>query len=262
MAEASKRGTLVAGNWKMYKSLDLARELAQDILAGLPAASPDCPTVGFFPNAIALERVAESVDGREAQVLVGAQNMYCELEGAFTGEISPEMITSAGGRGVLLGHSERRHVFGEDDALIGKKVRLAVSAGLTAILCVGETIEQREAGQTEAVVREQLVEGLAGLTSDKEILSVIVAYEPVWAIGTGKTATPGQGQEVHRYLRGQLSERLDEATGAEQVQILYGGSVKPENAGELISEPDIDGFLVGGASLKADSFLKICAAVA
>lgn len=262
MAEASKRGTLVAGNWKMYKSLDLARELAQDILAGLPAASPDRPTVGLFPNAIALERVAESVDGREAQVLVGAQNMHCELEGAFTGEISPEMITSAGGRGVLLGHSERRHVFGEDDALIGRKVRLAVSAGLTTILCVGETIEQREAGQTEAVVGEQLVQGLAGLTSDDEILSIIVAYEPVWAIGTGKTATPGQGQEVHRYLRGQLSERLEAAAGAEQVQILYGGSVKPENAGELISEPDIDGFLVGGASLKADSFLKICAAVA
>jgi triosephosphate isomerase len=255
------RGTLVAGNWKMYKSLEEARRLAQDILARLPQRQTAKPTIGFFPNAVALSAVAEVAQGRTSQVLVGAQNIHFEPEGAFTGEISAEMVLSAGAGGVILGHSERRHVFGETDDMVGKKVVRALAAGLTPILCVGETIEEREAGRTEEVVQRQLHEGLRGLDSDEQIARIILAYEPVWAIGTGKTATPQQGQEVQRFLRERLADRLASSAHAQDIQILYGGSVKPENAQNLIAEEDIDGFLVGGASLKADSFLGICEAV-
>ena len=261
MTNSNSRGTLVAGNWKMFKNLAEARRLATDVLAGLPVQETPRPTVGFFPNAVALAAVAEVAAGRESQVLVGAQNLYHEPEGAFTGEISANMILSAAGRGVILGHSERRHIFGEDSELVGRKVRSALAAGLVPVLCVGETLEEREANRTEAVVHEQLIGGLAGL-SPEAASGIVVAYEPVWAIGTGKTATPEQGQEVQHFLRQRLGEQLGSPERAEQIQILYGGSVKPGNAGELIAQPDIDGFLVGGASLDPDSFLKICEAAA
>jgi triosephosphate isomerase len=195
---------------------------------------------------------------------VGAQNMHHEKEGAFTGEISAEMVLAAGGKAVILGHSERRHLFGETDEVVGKKVASAVAAGLMPILCVGEKLEEREAGQTMAVVARQLAAGISGLKSAAELARVVVAYEPVWAIGTGKTATPAQGQEVHASLRAELAKafaaRGGEHGAAETISILYGGSVKPENAGQILAEPDIDGLLVGGASLKADSFLQICRA--
>jgi triosephosphate isomerase len=261
MTKSNSRGTLVAGNWKMFKNLAEARQLATDILAGLPRQESTRPTVGFFPNAVALAAVAEAANGRESQVLVGAQNLYHEPEGAFTGEISADMILSAGARGVVLGHSERRHIFGETSEQVGRKVARALEAGLIPVLCVGETLEEREDGRTENVVEEQLLGGLADL-SPEAASRVVIAYEPVWAIGTGKTATPEQGQAVQQFLRTRLGDHLGSAELADGIQILYGGSVKPANAKDLIAQPDIDGFLVGGASLDADSFLKICAATA
>ncbi|MCZ6793300.1 MAG: triose-phosphate isomerase, partial [Planctomycetota bacterium] len=199
--------------------------------------------------------------------LVGAQNMYFESQGAFTGEISGEMIRGVGGNAVILGHSERRHIFGEADDLVGKKVRRALEAELTPILCVGETLEEREADRTQEVVERQLRAGLALLEDAAQLLQVIIAYEPVWAIGTGRTASPDDAQEVHRFireeLRGSLTRRTDSPQGdqgSQEISILYGGSVKPENAGDLLAQPDIDGALVGGASLAADSFLGICRA--
>ena len=265
MSEA--RGALVAGNWKMFKTLAEARDLASALTGSLPSTgSPARPCYGLFPNAIALAAIAEAVAGREGEILVGAQNMHPEAEGAYTGEVSAEMILGAGAKGVILGHSERRHVFGETDDFIGKKVTKAVSAGLTPILCVGETLEEREAGETHNVVERQLTQGVAGLSSSTELAAVVIAYEPVWAIGTGKTATPDEGQDVQRFLRDRLGgifEGLGAAPGdAEKTQILYGGSVKPGNAADLFAQPDIDGFLVGGASLDADSFVKICEATA
>jgi triosephosphate isomerase len=259
------RGTLVAGNWKMYLPLDKARELAAEIVERLPQRQERRPTVGLFPNAVALSAVAEAARGREAQVLVGAQNAHFEAEGAFTGELSTAMVLSAGGRGVILGHSERRHVFGESDEMIAKKVVTSLRDGLTAILCVGETIEERGGGKTESVVERQLLSGIKEVPTN-QLSQLILAYEPVWAIGTGKTATGAQGQEVHRFLRERLAKHLGDAGASDAqeiaagMQILYGGSVKPGNAAELISEEDIDGFLVGGASLNADSFLEICEA--
>jgi triosephosphate isomerase len=259
-----RRGILIAGNWKMYKTLSEAVALADEIVRGLPDSTE--PQVALFPSAIALAAVAERIRGARKPVLVGAQNMHFEKEGAFTGEISGEMVISAGGKAVLLGHSERRHVFGESDELIGKKVTQALSLGLTPVLCVGEKLEERESGLTSTVVKRQLSAGLQGVKDPAQIARVVVAYEPVWAIGTGKTATPAQGQEVHNLLRAELAAALALRHGsrgvAEQSLILYGGSVKPENAAELLSEPDIDGLLVGGASLKAESFLKICKAAA
>jgi len=253
----------------MYKDLSEAKALASEIAKGLsdgvlPPAKGGPRRVAIFPAAVALAAVAEAVRPSKHQIWVGAQNMYCEKEGAFTGEISAEMIVSAGGRCVILGHSERRHVFGEPDALIGKKVVRALQANLVPVLCVGEKIEEREAQKTMEVVSRQLSAGLAGVREASDLSKIIIAYEPVWAIGTGKTATPQQGEEVQKYLRSELAKAfrsLDSGTEtAEDSLILYGGSVKPENAGELLSEPNIDGLLVGGASLKGDSFVKICKA--
>lgn len=285
MALPGRRATFIAGNWKMYKPLGEARRLAEEILRGLPswvesgaswvesggdpgseAQERRLPSsrVGLFPNAVALQAVSEVFRGRN--VLVGAQNIHCEKEGAFTGEVSAEMVLSAGARGVILGHSERRHIFGESDEIIGKKVVRALEAGLTPVLCVGEKLEEREAGKTQAVVLRQLSRALEGVGDADKLARVIFAYEPVWAIGTGKTATPSQGQETHRFLRDRLAAVFRAlgapADRAQELIILYGGSVKPENAAELMAEADIDGLLVGGASLNADSFLKICQAAA
>ena len=181
--------------------------------------------------------------------------MYFEDKGAFTGEISPLMLKDMGATHVILGHSERRHIFGETDALIGKKMKAALSHGLTPVLCVGEKLEARKSGATFSVVREQILSGLAPATHET-VEKIIIAYEPVWAIGTGWTATPEQANEVHGYIRGLVSEKFGEDV-ARRIPILYGGSVKPENAYGLIKMSEVDGFLVGGASLKADSFLKI-----
>ncbi|HVR74409.1 MAG TPA: triose-phosphate isomerase [Planctomycetota bacterium] len=266
------RGLLIAGNWKMYKGLDEAVQLTREIAAGLPPG--DQPGVAIFPPAIWLSQVANAAREARKAILVGAQNIHFEREGAFTGEISAEMVLSAGGRAVLVGHSERRHVFGERDGWIGKKVARALDAGLSPILCVGEKLEERESGRTNSVVSGQMEAGIAEVSDPALLARITIAYEPVWAIGTGKTATPAQGQEVHRFLREVLrtafASRWAPAAGApgaeatanpaEEVRILYGGSVKPENAAEILAKPDIDGLLVGGASLKADSFLAICRA--
>jgi triosephosphate isomerase len=269
MPAPRRLSSFIAGNWKMYKGLREARRLAEEILAGLPppaAGGPEGggrPRLGLFPNAVALSAVAALAAGRN-DVLVGAQNIHFEPEGAFTGEISAEMVLSAAARGVLLGHSERRHIFGETDATIGKKVLRALAAGLTPVLCVGETLAEREGGETRAVVRRQLSLALEGIAAADDLARITLAYEPVWAIGTGKTATPAQGEEVHAFLRSELEAAFGrlgaDRERARETRILYGGSVKPANAAELLAEPDIDGLLVGGASLEAGSFLEICRA--
>jgi triosephosphate isomerase len=183
---------------------------------------------------------------------LGAQNVNSKSEGAYTGEISCSMLKDVGCRYVILGHSERRAIYGETDSMVNEKLHAVLDAGLTPIVCVGETLEQREAGQTQQVVRSQCIGSLAGLTED-QMLKTVLAYEPVWAIGTGKTASPAQAEEVHKDIRSLLETQFSAST-AQRVIVLYGGSVKADNAQELLSEPNIDGALVGGASLKQDSF--------
>ncbi len=207
------------------------------------------------PPSVYLEAVGEALEG--SKVGLGAQNMYHEASGAFTGEISAAMLVDLGCRYVILGHSERRHVLGETDVDVNRKVLAALEAGLTPIVCVGELLAEREAGQTSQVIQRQFDGSLAGLSAE-QMDAVVIAYEPVWAIGTGKVATPEQAEEVHLDLRKIMTERYNAAL-AQQVRIQYGGSVKPGNAAELLGQPDVDGALVGGASLKADDFLGIVA---
>ncbi|MBN1442190.1 MAG: triose-phosphate isomerase [Planctomycetes bacterium] len=264
MSPKKQRVPLIAGNWKMHKTLEESRDLAEKILASLERQRPY--RIGLFPTAVSLAAVASAMRDSPAVIpgdLVGAQNMHFEAQGAFTGEISAEMIRGAGGDAVILGHSERRHVFGEKDDQISRKVARAIEAGITPILCVGEQLEERDAGRTMEVVKTQLDGGLSLVKTAADLSGVIIAYEPVWAIGTGRTATPEQAQEVHEFIRGEL-ERIFSALGAsadsaQETLILYGGSVKPDNAADLLARRDIDGALVGGASLKAESFLGICA---
>ena len=205
------------------------------------------------PPFIALPAVAEILD--DSNISLAAQNMYWEENGAFTGEVSPIMLKDAGCEYVIIGHSERRQYFGEINETVNSKVKAAHQYGLIPILCVGETLEQREAGNTEDVVQDHVVNGLAEL-SEEDILATIIAYEPVWAIGTGKTATPDQAQEVHAFIRKELEDMYSSEI-AENVRIQYGGSVKPDNISDLIVQPDVDGALVGGASLQAESFAQI-----
>jgi len=205
------------------------------------------------PSHIYLDAVSTAVSG--SSVAVGAQDVYFEESGAFTGEISTSMVNDVGCKYVILGHSERRHVMGECDELINKKVLATLNAGLTPVLCVGEQLEDRESGKTHDVVKSQFDGSLKGLT-EEQVRKTVIAYEPVWAIGTGKTASPEQAQEVHADLRKMLADQYNSETSA-VVRILYGGSVKPNNAGDLMSQTDIDGALVGGASLDADSFAAI-----
>jgi triosephosphate isomerase (TIM) len=248
------RRKLIAGNWKMNNNRASAVALARGIVE----------RAGYFshldllvcPPAVYLDVVSDVV--ARTPVALGAQNMYHEPEGAFTGEISAAMLLDVGCRYVILGHSERRHILGESDADVNSKTLAALSAGLIPIVCVGELLAEREAGQTSAVIGRQF-EGSLDSVSDDQILRVVIAYEPVWAIGTGKVATPQQAQEVHADLRRLLRERYNERSAA-AVRVLYGGSVKPGNAAELLSQPDIDGALVGGASLHADRFRAIAAA--
>jgi triosephosphate isomerase len=245
------RRPMIAGNWKMHKTVPEAVALATRL----------AQTVGNFeqrevlvaPPFTALLEVHRALAG--SRILLGAQNMYCEDTGAFTGEVSPVMLLSAGCTHVILGHSERRQIFGESDELINRKVLQAIRKELRPILCIGETLSEREAGRAQTVVESQLRTGLKSLTREDHS-RIILAYEPVWAIGTGRTATPAQAQEMHGFIRGLLSGLFDpDSAGA--IRILYGGSVKPDNISELMAEPDIDGALVGGASLKAEDFEKI-----
>jgi triosephosphate isomerase (TIM) len=245
------RTPLVIGNWKMHGSLTMARELAQSVRDGLKR--PRGVEVMVCPPFTALTAVADVLAG--SAVGLGAQNCHWEPQGAFTGEISPVMLVELGCRLVLLGHSERRHIFHETDEEINRKVAAALRHGLQPLLCVGETAEERRQGLTFTVVEGQLRAGWAGL-SPEGIARCLLAYEPVWAIGTGVNATPAQAAEVHSYLRGLVSE-LGSKDLAQTVRILYGGSVKADNAAEVTQEPDVDGVLVGGASLQAQSFIGI-----
>lgn len=245
------RRIFVAGNWKMHKGPAQADALA----TALKAALVDAVTVdvAVAPPSISIPAVAARL--KHTGIHVAAQNLHQALGGAFTGELAGEMLREAGCSYVIVGHSERRHVFGEDDATINAKVHAAFRAGLLPILCVGEKLDQRQAGSAESVVTGQLASGLAGLSAD-QVAAVTIAYEPVWAIGTGHTATPAQAQSMHATIREWLAGNFP-AFVARQLRIQYGGSVKPHNAASLLSQPDIDGALVGGASLDADSFVSI-----
>jgi triosephosphate isomerase (TIM) len=245
------RRPLIAGNWKMFKSIAESVNLVNSIKAGLHKM-PDCD-VAICPPFTALQAVSDALQG--AKIDLGAQNMYFESEGPYTGEISPLMLKDVGCRYVILGHSERRQVFGETNDLIHKKVLTAQKYNLIPILCVGETLEEREAKKAFEVVREQLLAAIENLKAD-EMERVIIAYEPVWAIGTGRTATPDQAEQMHSYIRRLLNEVYGNAL-AEKIKILYGGSVKPDNTTQLMSKVNVDGALVGGASLKAESFIQI-----
>jgi len=248
----TKRLRLIAGNWKMHKTLGEARALAREICQGVAGSRQ--VEVALAPPYTALTAVAAELAG--TPVRLAAQDTFWERQGAFTGAISPLMLKDAGCHYVIVGHSERRQHFGETDRTVNLKLKAVLAAGLCPILCVGETIDERQAGQTLKVVGRQLTEGLASLTGATPE-PLVVAYEPVWAIGTGLTATPAQAQEVHAFIRAQLPGLLG---AADAIRILYGGSVTPDNSASLMAEPDIDGALVGGASLKRDSFLKIIAA--
>jgi len=246
------RKPVIAGNWKMYKSLGEAVDTAL-ALKPLVANANHCEVV-IAPVFTAIKTVADRLEG--SNVKVAGQDCSTELEeGAHTGEITASMLKDVGARYVIIGHSERRQLYCETDMLVSKKVKAAISNGLFVIMCVGESLEQREQGNAENVVAGQLNGGLNGLTAPN-LDRIILAYEPVWAIGTGRTATPEQAQEMHAFIRRVFAER--HSTGAaEALRILYGGSVKPDNIAGLMSQADIDGALVGGASLKADSFAKI-----
>lgn len=239
------RRKIVAGNWKMNMTPSEAVKLVEELK---PLVASDEVDVVYCVPAIDIVPVVEAVKG--SNVTIGAENMYFEEKGAFTGEISAAMLVDAGVKYVILGHSERRDYFKEDDALLNKKVKKAFEAGLTPILCCGESLEQREMGVTMDWIRFQIKSDLVGITAE-QVASMVIAYEPIWAIGTGKTATTEQAQEVCKGIRECIAEMYDGAT-AEAVRIQYGGSVNGANAAELFAQPDIDGGLVGGASLKAD----------
>jgi triosephosphate isomerase len=234
----------------MHKTIAEAVELVEKLKVAM--ANPVDREVLVCPPFTALAAVAQAARG--SRISVGAQNLNDNLQGAFTGEVAAGMIKDAGATHVLIGHSERRQFYGETDALVNKKAHLGLGQGLTPIVCVGETLEEREGGKTFAVVERQVVEGLKGFTVE-QAPGLILAYEPVWAIGTGKTASPAQAQEVHASIRRKL-ERLF-GVAAQEVRILYGGSAKPDNIDQLMAQPDIDGGLVGGASLKAEDFARI-----
>ncbi|MDO5552593.1 MAG: triose-phosphate isomerase [Planctomycetia bacterium] len=249
------RRLLIAGNWKMNMKLESAKELAQ----GLKEAAKDVSEVdiAICPPSLYVEPVGQVVAG--SNIGLGAQNGYFEKAGAFTGELEMAMLTDVGCQYVILGHSERRHIMGESSELVNQKVRAALAAGLTPIVCVGELLSERESGVTNDVNRRQFDGSFSGVSAE-DMKKCVIAYEPVWAIGTGKVATPEQAQEVHEFLRGLIADRYGQEV-ADVVRIQYGGSVKAGNAKELLSKPDIDGALVGGASLKVDAFMGIINAV-
>ncbi len=250
------RRPLIAGNWKMNLDRAAALALVDEVVAG--AKKFDRVDVVLCPPFVYLSAVAAKI--ANSSLALGAQDMSDQANGAFTGEISAAMLLDVGCRYVILGHSERRQLFGETDEIVNRKTKAALAAGLTPIVCVGELLDQRESGQTAAVIARQFAGSLAGLSAE-QMEKLVIAYEPVWAIGTGKVATPAQAQEVHSDLRKLIATHYNAAI-AQRVRIQYGGSVKPSNAAELLSEPDIDGALVGGASLKGADFLGIVAGAA
>jgi triosephosphate isomerase len=244
------RTAFVAGNWKMNTTKSSAVELAKAVAKGAPKGVD----VGVAPPFVYLDAVGQAIAG--SSLLLGAQDVYFEKNGAFTGEISTDMLKDLGVKFVLTGHSERRHVIHEPSALVAKKAQAVYAAGLTVIHCVGEKLEERDANKTLSIVQSQLEE----LTPEmNDPARVVIAYEPVWAIGTGRNATDAQAQEVHAYIRGALAKRWNKDF-ADRVRIQYGGSMKPENAKGLLNQPDVDGGLIGGASLKPDQFLAIVGA--
>ena len=247
------RQTYIAGNWKMNKTKTEAVELAKGLVEALKDGKNKYMIAPSFTN---LDAVGQIIKG--SNICLGAQNMSTEESGAHTGEVSVLMLKDLGVQSVILGHSERRHIYGEDDAMINKKVQLALKHGLEVVLCIGELLEEREAGKAEAVCEEQTRKGLAGVTAE-QMKDVVIAYEPVWAIGTGKTATPDDAEAIHAYVRKVLADMYGQAV-ADGVIIQYGGSMKPENAADLLAKADVDGGLIGGAALKVDSFNAICKA--
>jgi len=253
---SASRRKIVAGNWKMNLDRAKARELAAAVAARVAEAG--ATELVLCPPSLYVDTVGATLSAAKSPVALGGQNMHEKGSGAFTGEVAPPMLLDLGCRYVILGHSERRTLFGETDATVNAKAQAALAAGLVPIVCVGETLEEREAGRTSEVVTTQVQGSLAGLSA-ADLEKTVVAYEPVWAIGTGKVATPQQAQEVHALIRGLLGGLASPAV-ADRVRIQYGGSVKPDNAADLAAQPDIDGALVGGASLKADDFLGIAKA--
>lgn len=245
------RQKFITGNWKMYTTAAAAEQLASAVAKGLQSATR--PTVAVCPPYPYLARVAQVLKG--SNVALGAQNLYPEKDGPFTGEVSAAMLVDVGCRYCIVGHSERRHGMGESDAAINRKLHAGLAAGLKMILCIGETLKERETSQTERVLDFQVTAGLVGVNAAM-LSSITVAYEPVWAIGTGKNATPQEAQDAHAFIRARVGQ-LCGSDAAQQLTIQYGGSVKPDNAASLLSQPDVDGALVGGASLKADDFLAI-----
>jgi triosephosphate isomerase (TIM) len=255
MSNSGSRTPLIAGNWKMYKTVQDAEAFIQALLPRISAA--DGTDVAICPPYLGLQAMVDSARGSRVQVY--AQNMHYAAEGAFTGEVSAPMLVELGLHGVILGHSERREYFGESDRALQLKVPAALEAGLLPVLCVGETEDERERGDTERKLRHQVQEDLARLDTER-LGDVVIAYEPIWAIGTGRVATLDQAQEAIAFVRALVGDRSREQS--ERTRVLYGGSVKPENAAELLALPDVDGALVGGASLDAESFAAIVLAAA
>jgi triosephosphate isomerase (TIM) len=245
------RRPVIAGNWKMYKTVKETRDFIQTFKP-LVKASTHCEIV-IAPPFTALSDAVKAVHG--SNIGISAQDLYWEREGAFTGEVSASMLAEAGCSYTIIGHSERRQYFGESNETVGKKIRTALSEALTPIVCVGETLAEREGSKTQLVLEAQCYQGLAALTGD-DFSHIILAYEPVWAIGTGRTATPELAEEAHRFIRDMIQRAVGEKV-AQNLRILYGGSVKPENIKGLMAQTDIDGALVGGASLQVDSFARI-----
>lgn len=248
------RKPIMAGNWKMNKNHLEAVSFVEELRNRLEPAAYDRMEIVVCPPFTALRSVQLVIEGDDLDIALGAQNMYWELSGAFTGEVSPEMLTKLGVKYVIIGHSERREHFHEDDEHVNAKVRSAHSNGLIPIMCVGETLKEREAGFTQAKVGSQVWEGLKGVT-EAQVAGMVIAYEPIWAIGTGKNATAEDAQETISSIRGEVKEIVGDA--AEEMRIQYGGSVKAGNIAEMMAQPDIDGALVGGASLDSDEFAQI-----
>jgi triosephosphate isomerase len=248
------RNPFIAGNWKMFKTVQETVVFVKELRSAVKdAGGPGNVDVVVAPPFTAVHAAAEAA--RNSNIAVAAQDLYWEKEGAFTGEVSPAMVKEAGAAYAIVGHSERRRLFGETDAIVNRKTLAAIAAGLTPIVCIGETLEEREANKTLEVLDRQVKDGLDSLTAD-QVASLVVAYEPVWAIGTGRVATAAQAQEAHAHIRKRLRQWFG-ADAADRCHILYGGSVKPDNIRELIAEPDVDGALVGGASLDVRGFAEI-----
>lgn len=246
------RTKVVAGNWKMNNDINSSVTLINEIKNNLSQKQLNVKVI-ICPPFTSLEKAYSLI--KDTSIKLGAQNMYFEQSGAFTGEISPVMLKSVGCEYVILGHSERRTIFGETNQLINKKIKSAIKNGLKPIFCIGETLNEREEGKTFEIVETQIREGLEGI-NEEELSNLIIAYEPVWAIGTGRNATPEQAEEVHQFIRNLIAKLYSEKL-SENLIIQYGGSVKPENSKDIMSQPNVDGALVGGACLNADSFIKI-----